>query len=48
MISEIWISRGIAIHGGVGTLSPTALTPELEAAYREVLSESLIAGYRVI
>jgi len=39
---------GVAIHGGVGTLSPKHMTPELERAYRDALSESLAAGHRVL
>ncbi len=38
------IPRGVVIHGGVGTLSPAELTPELDAAYRATLAESLEAG----
>ena len=38
------IDCGLAIHGGVGTLARGALTPEVEAAYRESLEEALEAG----
>lgn len=34
----------VAIHGGVGTLSREDLTGELESAYREALTEALLAG----
>jgi len=39
------IDFGLAIHGGVGTLTPAALTPELEAEYRAALERSLRAGF---
>jgi L-asparaginase / beta-aspartyl-peptidase len=42
------ITQGVAIHGGVGTLSPAALTPDLDRAYRGVLAESLEAGNRTL
>jgi beta-aspartyl-peptidase (threonine type) len=48
MIEDIRITQGLAIHGGVGTLSPDALTPDLERDYRDTLAESLIAGHGVI
>jgi beta-aspartyl-peptidase (threonine type) len=38
------IAHGLAIHGGVGTLSREAMTPALEAEYRETLADSLLAG----
>lgn len=34
----------VAIHGGVGTLAREDLTGELESAYREALTEALLAG----
>lgn len=34
----------LVIHGGAGTLSKDAITPELEQAYRDVLNESLSIG----
>jgi beta-aspartyl-peptidase (threonine type) len=43
-MSDPTISSGVVIHGGVGTLPPDRMTPELEAAYREALRESLLAG----
>ena len=42
------LSRGLAIHGGVGTLDPADMTPELASAYRDVLAESLLAGHAVL
>ena len=42
--SEVQVTQGVAIHGGVGTLARDALTPELDAAYRTTLTESLHAG----
>jgi L-asparaginase / beta-aspartyl-peptidase len=38
----------IAIHGGAGTITRAALTPELEADYRATLAASLRAGRRVL
>lgn len=45
---DIQISRGLVIHGGVGTLPRAAMTPETEAAYRATLTESLLAGHEVL
>ena len=38
----------IAVHGGAGTIDPSALTPELEAAYREALSTAVRRGHGVL
>ena len=38
----------IAIHGGAGTIVKEDMTPELEEAYRDGLSEALSAGYAVL
>lgn len=38
----------IAIHGGAGTLSRTAMTPEKQAAYEAALQEALDAGRAVL
>ena len=38
----------IAIHGGAGTILREDMTPELEEAYRQGLSEALQAGYAVL
>ncbi len=38
----------IAIHGGAGTILKEDMTPELEEAYRQGLSESLQVGYAVL
>ena len=38
----------IAIHGGAGTILKEDMTPELEEAYRQGLSEALQAGYAVL
>lgn len=35
----------IAIHGGAGTILPSAMTPELEASYKAALQAALDAGY---
>lgn len=42
------MSRGLVIHGGVGTLPPPAMTTVLEAAYRDALTQSLLAGHEVL
>jgi beta-aspartyl-peptidase (threonine type) len=39
------ISWGVVIHGGAGTLPRDKMTSELEADYRRVLRESLLAGH---
>jgi beta-aspartyl-peptidase (threonine type) len=39
------IKWGLVIHGGVGVISPAEMTPEVDADYRRVLTESLRAGY---
>lgn len=38
----------IAIHGGAGTISPSTMTPEKEAAYKQALQTALTAGYKVM
>ncbi|HMN06490.1 MAG TPA: isoaspartyl peptidase/L-asparaginase [Flavobacteriales bacterium] len=38
----------IAIHGGAGTLEPSAFTPEKEAAYRSVLQQAVRRGHAVL
>jgi beta-aspartyl-peptidase (threonine type) len=38
----------LAIHGGAGTMSRSALTPDLEQAYRAAMREALETGYRVL
>ncbi|MGC9221561.1 MAG: isoaspartyl peptidase/L-asparaginase family protein [Solirubrobacteraceae bacterium] len=38
----------LAIHGGAGALSPSSLTPELEAGYRTGLAAALTAGWRLL
>lgn len=35
----------IAIHGGAGTILPSAMTPELEASYKAALQAAMDAGY---
>lgn len=35
----------IAIHGGAGTILPSAMTPELEASYKSALQAAMDAGY---
>lgn len=38
----------IAVHGGAGTLDPSAYTPEREAAYRAVLQQAVRRGHAVL
>jgi len=38
----------IAVHGGAGTLDPSALTPEKEAAYRQALETAAKRGHTVL
>jgi L-asparaginase / beta-aspartyl-peptidase len=39
---------GLAIHGGAGTILKENMTPELEKAYNEKLSEALSIGYKIL
>jgi len=39
---------GIVIHGGAGTITKKAMTPEKEKMYREKLNEALEAGYKIL
>ncbi|HZB43721.1 MAG TPA: isoaspartyl peptidase/L-asparaginase [Pyrinomonadaceae bacterium] len=39
---------GFVIHGGAGTIERGKMTPERERAYREKLTEALLAGYEVL
>ena len=38
----------LAIHGGAGTMSREAMTPEKEAEYRAALDRALAAGTAVL
>lgn len=38
----------IVIHGGAGTITKEDMTPELEKAYQEALTEGIEAGYAVL
>lgn len=38
----------LVIHGGAGTITRENMTPEMEAAYREKLSEALNTGYAIL
>lgn len=42
------MSISIAIHGGAGTILPSQMTPELEAAYRAALDKAIMAGYSLL
>jgi beta-aspartyl-peptidase (threonine type) len=39
---------GFVIHGGAGTIERSRMTPERERAYREKLTEALLAGHEVL
>lgn len=39
---------GLVIHGGAGTISREAMTPDREQEYRAALTEALRAGHRVL
>jgi beta-aspartyl-peptidase (threonine type) len=39
---------GFVIHGGAGTIERSRMTPEREKAYRDKLSEALLAGFNVL
>ncbi|MGI9540959.1 MAG: isoaspartyl peptidase/L-asparaginase family protein [Flavobacteriaceae bacterium] len=39
---------GIVIHGGAGTILRANMTPEKEAAYREVLAEAIQVGHTIL
>jgi beta-aspartyl-peptidase (threonine type) len=39
---------GFVMHGGAGTIERSRMTPEREKAYREKLSEALLAGFEVL
>ena len=41
-------SYTLAIHGGAGVIEPSAMTRELERAYREGIAAALSAGHRVL
>lgn len=38
----------IVIHGGAGTITKSSITPELEKAYREKLTDALMTGYEIL
>jgi len=38
----------IAIHGGAGTILPSSMTPDKEAAYRAMLEKSVVAGHGIL
>lgn len=39
------VQWGLVIHGGVGVIPPEEMTPEVDAGYRRILTESLQAGF---
>jgi len=38
----------LVVHGGAGTILRESMTPELEKAYRDKLSEALLAGHNIL
>jgi beta-aspartyl-peptidase (threonine type) len=38
----------IAIHGGAGTILPSSMTPEKEAAYRKGLEQAILEGSKIL
>jgi beta-aspartyl-peptidase (threonine type) len=38
----------IAIHGGAGTILPSAMTEQKEIAYNKALSDALLSGYQIL
>jgi L-asparaginase / beta-aspartyl-peptidase len=38
----------LVVHGGAGTILRETMTPELEKAYRDKLSEALLAGHNIL
>lgn len=39
---------GIVIHGGAGTILKENMTPELEAAYKEILEKAIKTGHEIL
>ena len=48
MAAEAQNKLVLVIHGGAGTITRESMTPELEQAYQQKLSEALTAGYAVL
>ena len=42
------VDFGIVIHGGAGAILREKMTPELEAVFRQGLTDSLAAGYEIV
>lgn len=47
-VDKTQASFGIVIHGGAGTILRKNMTPEMEASYREVLSQAVIVGHTIL
>jgi len=49
LLNPLWTNAqspvAIALHGGAGTLTREAITPEQEAAYREILDRAVVQGH---
>jgi beta-aspartyl-peptidase (threonine type) len=39
---------GIVMHGGAGAIAKADMTPEKEAAYREKMTEAILAGHKIL
>ena len=39
---------GIVVHGGAGTIQKNSMTPEMEKAYRDKLTEAIMKGYTIL
>jgi L-asparaginase / beta-aspartyl-peptidase len=46
--NKLQIMYSIAIHGGAGTILRTEMSPSLEKAYRQALSDALQKGYVIL
>ena len=49
LLNPLWTNAqspvAIALHGGAGTLTREAITPQQEAAYREILDRAVVQGH---
>lgn len=42
------IRWGLVMHGGAGTITPESMTPDLEAQFRDKMTEAMRAGHQVL
>ncbi|NNM04169.1 MAG: isoaspartyl peptidase/L-asparaginase [Gemmatimonadetes bacterium] len=47
-VHAVRVGWGLVIHGGVGVLPPEQLTPAVDGAYRDALTESLSRGFETL